>query len=186
VKIATNKRLLISESRDDSNRYTLCRGKPQPTRHTHSTLGPHMTLDHTYLTWSTYSNLLWVINSVGWILLLLRKSAPDTTSQSGWVPHGTRLSFSSNTAIETVGLSQTSVDDRILGLLGPYHQHAINTFNTCSWGPTHRSLTDTGRDYNLGGVDLPHHTLWPSQSTVLHFPPKGPAQSQVIHPIIIN
>jgi hypothetical protein len=40
--------------------------------------------------------------------------------------------------------NQASTDDRLLGLLGPYHQHAIDTFNNCSWGATHRSLTDTG------------------------------------------
>jgi hypothetical protein len=31
----------------------------------------------------------------------------------------------------------------LLGLLDPYHQHVISTFNTYSWGLTHRSLTDT-------------------------------------------
>jgi hypothetical protein len=33
-------------------------------------------------------------------------------------------------------------------LTRPIYQHAIGTFNTCSWGPTHRSLTDTGGGYN--------------------------------------
>jgi hypothetical protein len=54
-------------------------------------------------------------------------------------------------------------------LLGPYHQYAIGTFNTCSWGPTHRSLTDTGGGYNLGGAGLPHTTFWPSQPAVCIF-----------------
>jgi hypothetical protein len=66
-----------------------------------------------------------------------------------------------------------------ISLLGPYHQHVISTFNTCSWGLTHRSLTDIGGGYNLGGVGLPHHTPRPSQPTFLCFPPKGPARSQV-------
>jgi hypothetical protein len=66
-----------------------------------------------------------------------------------------------------------------IGLLGPYHQHVISMFNTCLQGATHRPLTDTGGEYNLGGARLPHHTPWPSQQTVLHFPPKGPARSQV-------
>jgi hypothetical protein len=55
-------------------------------------------------------------------------------------------------------------------------------FNTCLTGPTQRSLTDTNGGYNLGGGNFPHHTPWPSQPTVLHFSPKGPVQSQVIHP----
>jgi hypothetical protein len=163
--------------------YTL-QGRAWPTCRTYSTLGPCMALDHTYLTWSTYSNLSRVVNNVGWILLLLIKSAPDSNSRPGWVAHETHLSFSPNTAIEVVGLSQASVDGKLLGSLGPYHQHAISTFNICSRGPSHRSLTDTGGGYNLGGASLPHHNSWPSQPTVLYFPPKGPAQFQVIHPII--
>jgi hypothetical protein len=34
----------------------------------------------------------------------------------------------------------------------------IGTFNTCSWGLTHQSLTDTGRGYNIEGTSFPHTT----------------------------
>jgi hypothetical protein len=102
------------------------------------------------------------------------------------VTHGTCLSFSPNTTIETVHLSQTPIDNRLLGLLGIYHQHAIRTFNTCSQGSTHRSLTDTGGSYNLRGAGLPHHTPRPSQPTVLRFPPMDPARSQIIQSNISN
>jgi hypothetical protein len=95
------------------------------------------------------------------------------------VAHGTRLSFSLNTAIEAVCLSQASVDGRLLGLLGLYHQYAISTFNTRSRGPTHRSLTDIGRGYNIGGASLPHHTPRPFQPIIICFPPKGPVRSQI-------
>jgi hypothetical protein len=81
--------------------------------------------------------------------LLPRKSALDSTSQPGWVVHGTHLSFSLNTAIEAVRLSQTSVDNRLLGLPGPYHQHAIDTFNTCSRVPIPQSLTDIDGGYHI-------------------------------------
>jgi hypothetical protein len=118
--------------------------------------------------------------------LLLRKSAPDSTSQPDWVAHWTHLSFSPNITIEAVHLSQASIDDRLLGLLVPYHQHVISTFDTYSRGPTHRSLIDTGRGNNLGGADLLHHTPQPSQPTVLYFLPKGPARSQVNRPTITN
>jgi hypothetical protein len=37
---------------------------------------------------------------------------------------------------------------RLHRLAGPIYQHVIGTFNTCSWGPTHWSLTDTGEGYN--------------------------------------
>jgi hypothetical protein len=46
-------------------------------------------------------------------------------------------------------------------------------------GPTHRSLTDTGGGYSLEGVGFSHTTPRPSQSTVLPFPPTGPARSPV-------
>jgi hypothetical protein len=96
------------------------------------------------------------------------------------VARGTHLTFSPNTTIEAVRtiealcLSQAPTDDRQLGLLGSYHQHAIGTFNTCSWESIHRSLTDTGRGYNLEGISLPHHTSRPSQSTISTFYLRAP------------
>jgi hypothetical protein len=165
--------------------YTI-QGKTWPTYHTLSTLGPRMALNHTCFMWSVYSKPF-TSHQQGWTdALLTRKSAPDSTSQPGWVAHGTRLSFSPNTTIEAVRLSQAPIDGRLLGLLGPYHQHAIRIFNTCSWGLTHRSLTDIGGGYNLKGASLPYHTPRPSQPMVLHFPPKGSTWSQVIHPTITN
>jgi hypothetical protein len=113
-------------------------------------------------------------------LLLPRQSAPDLTSQPDWVAHETHLSFSPkhnhwSNALKPSICWQTGY----MGSLGPYHQHVISTFNTYSWGPTHRSLTDTGGGYNLGSASLPHHTPQPSQWMVLRFPPKGPTRSQV-------
>jgi hypothetical protein len=54
------------------------------------------------------------------------------------------------------------------------HQHAIDTFNTCSWGPTERSLTDTSGGYNLGGAGLPrtHSPTFPTSCP--HFPLMAP------------
>jgi hypothetical protein len=45
----------IRESRRFESMYTL-QEKIRPTRYTLSMLGPHMVQDHTYLTWSTYTN----------------------------------------------------------------------------------------------------------------------------------
>jgi hypothetical protein len=183
VLTATNKR--YSYSRVATNGIEVHPvGEIWSIRHTHFTLGPCMALDHTYLIWSAYNNLSWVISSVGRILLLLRKSALDFTSQPGRVAYGTHLSFSPNTTIEAVGLSQASVDGRLLVLLSPYHQYAINTFNTCSRGPIYWSLIDTGRNYNFEGADLPHHTRIPSQPTVLRFPPKSSIRSYVNKPTL--
>jgi hypothetical protein len=54
----------IRESRRFESMYTL-QGEIRPTRHTLSTLSSDMVQDHTYLTWSTYTNPSWVIDSVG-------------------------------------------------------------------------------------------------------------------------
>jgi hypothetical protein len=92
----------------------------------------------------------------------------------GFIP-----SFSPEPAIETVGVKPPSVDVRLLGLLSPYHEHVIGTFNTCSWGSTNRSLTNTGGGYNLEGASFSHPTPSPSQPMVLLFPPKGTTWSLV-------
>jgi hypothetical protein len=59
-------------------------------------------------------------------------------------------------------------------LTGPIYQHVISTFNTCSQGPTHRSLIDTSGGYNLGGADFLYHTLRPSQPVVSAFHLRAP------------
>jgi hypothetical protein len=88
--------------------------------------------------------------------------------------------FSPTIANEAVGKRQASVDNQLLGLPGPYHRHAIGTFNTCSRGPTHRSLTDTGGAYSLKGAGLPHTTPWPFQPTVSNFHLRAPPSLQFI------
>jgi hypothetical protein len=134
--------------------YTL-QGKTWPTRHVcfphHSTYAQRTLPVGGSRTWQPFT-----LTQQSWTdSVLPRKSALDSTSQPGWVIYGTCLCFSPNTTIKAVHLSQTFVDNRLLGLLGPYHRHAIDTCNTCSRGPTHRSLTDTGGGYNLVGAGLP-------------------------------
>jgi hypothetical protein len=94
--------------------------------------------------------------------------------------HESELSFSLTTANKTVGKRQAFIDNQLVGLLGPYHWHAIYTFNTCSWGPTHRSLTDTGGDYSLEGTGFPHTTPQPSQLTVSPLHLRAPLGLQFI------
>jgi hypothetical protein len=67
------------------------------------------------------------------------------------------------------GQSQASIDGRLLGLLDPYHQYTIGTFNTCSREPTHWSLTDTSGGYNFGGAGFPRTTPRPSRPAVSPF-----------------
>jgi hypothetical protein len=118
--------------------------------------------------------------------LLPRKSAPDSTSQPGWVVCGFRLSFSPNTSIEAVRLSQTPVDSRLLGLPGPYHQHAIGTFNNCSWVPNPQSLTNTGGGYHIENLRIVTTLSPPFPSEGSTDPPNGPARSQIIQTIFYH
>jgi hypothetical protein len=118
----------------------------------------------------------------GWMdALLKRKSASDSTSQPGWVIRGTHLSFSLNTAIESVRLSQAPVGCTVLGLPGLYHRHVMGTFNTCSQVPTPRSLTDACGGYHIENLGIATTLSPPFPSEGSTDPPNGPARSQIIH-----
>ncbi len=106
---------------------------------------------------------------------LNRSTAPEmkgsrhNPQHAGHLIRGSVPSFSPTNSQRAVGKSQAPVNNRLLGLPGPYHRHAIGTFNTCSCGPTEQFLIDTGGGYNLGGVGFPHTTPRPSQSAVSTF-----------------
>jgi hypothetical protein len=160
--------------------YTL-QGKTRPTQHVHfprqSTYARRTLPAGGLHTWQPFTS-----RQQSWTdALLPRKSAPDSTSQLGWVVHGTHLSFSPNTAIEAVRLSQAPVGDRLLSLPDPYHWHAIGTFNTCSRVPTSQSLTDTGRGYHIENLRIDTTLSPPFPSECSTDPPNGPARSQIIH-----
>jgi hypothetical protein len=81
-----------------------------------------------------------------------------------------RTQLISHNRQRAVGKSQALVDNRLVGLPGLYHRHAIGMFNTCSRGLTERSLIDTGGDYNLGGAGLPHTHFPIFPTSCPHFP----------------
>jgi hypothetical protein len=149
--------------------YTL-QGKTQPTRHTLSTLDPHMALDYMYLTWSTYSNLSWVTDRFGRVPLLTRnRDSWLHCKHVGWPIYGSPPNFSPPHNQWSSRLKPSFYWWQTTRLTGPIYQHAIDMFNTYLRGPTHRSLTDTGGGYNLGGGSFPHTTPRPSQSTISIF-----------------
>jgi hypothetical protein len=179
----TKKRLLISESRGDSNRCTPYRGNPDQ-RATH--------FPHLVHVWSTT-----IRNSCGphiatFQIVVNRFEQIHYTREEGLSTQSTagrssdpraRTQLLSHNIQRAVGKSQAPVDNRLLGLPGPYHRHAIGTFNTCSRGPTERSLIDSGGGYNLGGAGLPyiHSPTFPISCP--HFPlvaPPGLHFSQVL------
>jgi hypothetical protein len=159
---ATNKRLLISESRGDLNQYTPYRGKPdQHATHflrlvciwstiIHISRGPHIATFRT------------VVNRFEQIHCTRAEGLPTQSTAHRLTDPRIHTQLLSHNSPWSSGENQASVDIRLLGLPDPYHRYTIGTFNTCSRGATHRSLTDTGGGYNLGGVDLPHTTLQPS------------------------
>jgi hypothetical protein len=177
VKAATNERLLIFESHGDSNRCTPFRGIPDQhiTRFPCSARVWPSTIRILHgLRIATLRELSTELDRV----TAPEKRALDTIHSTPAVrsagPYPFSLSFLSWANQWSSGESQTSVNSKLLVLLGPYHRHAIGTFNTCSWGQTYRSLTDTGGGYNLEGADLPHTTHQPSQLAVSTFHLRAP------------
>jgi hypothetical protein len=154
--------------------YTL-QGKTRPIQHVHfrcqSTYARRTLPAGSPRTWKPF-----VSHQQGWTdALLLRKSAPDSTSKPSSVVRETHLSFSPNTANGAVRLSQAPVDGKLLGLSGLYHRHMIGTFNTCSRVPTPRSLTDTGGGYHIENLTIATTLSLPFPSEGFIDPPNGPA-----------
>jgi hypothetical protein len=178
--------MLIRELRRFESMYTL-QPKTRPTRHTLSTLRPCMALDYSYLTWSTYSNLSQVVDRFGWIPLLLRnKDSWLQPQHTGWPICGSPPSFSPPHSQWSSRLKPSFYRWQATRLTGPIYQYAIGTFNTYSWGISHRSLTDTGGGYNVGGTGFSHITPWPFQPAASTFRLRAPAWSLVINPTITN
>jgi hypothetical protein len=175
---ATNKRLLISESHGNSNRCTPCRGKPDQhatcfpcsvhvwSKTIHISHGPHIATLRETPTDLYRSHCSW------------EKGLPTQSTARRLTDPRVCTQFISWANQWSRGWSQAPVGDPLLGLPDPYHRHAIGTFNICSRGLTHRSLTDTGEGYNLGGAKLSHTTPRPSQPVVPTFHLRAPSGLQ--------
>jgi hypothetical protein len=81
-----------------------------------------------------------------------KKVSRHNPQHAGRSIRGSVPSFSLKPTNEAVSLNQASVNDELLDLLGPYHRHAIDTFNTCSRVPTPSVLNRHRRG-------LPHRNL---------------------------
>jgi hypothetical protein len=127
---ATNKRLLISESRGDSNRCTPWKRKPDQhvTRFPSSVRVWSMTIrisrdphrrEEGLPTQSTAPE---------------KKGSRHNPQYTGRPIRRVVSNFFPTTVNGAVEKNQASVDNRLIVLLGSYHRHAIGTFNTCSRG----------------------------------------------------
>jgi hypothetical protein len=156
----TNKRLLISESRGDSNRCTPCRGKPDQHATYASHASPRTPGVRLLRAVPVRGNLSWVIDKV---------EQAHCSREEGL------LASLLSQPMKQWGQSQASINGQLLDLLSSYHQYTIGTFNTCSRGPTHRSLTDTDGCYNLEGAGFSRITPRPSQPAVSTFHLRAPS-----------
>jgi hypothetical protein len=184
---ATNKRILISESRRDSNWCTPYKGKPDQ----HDTYASHAnprTVGVRFLrAVPVRGNLSQDADSIGQSHCSREKGLPTQSTARRLTDPRDRTQFLSRANQWSSGESQTSINSRLLGLSDSYHRHAIGTFNNCSWGATHRFLTDTGMGYNLGGAGFPRTTPQLSQLAVSPFHLRAPPglhfnQIQLIKP----
>jgi hypothetical protein len=169
--MTTNKQLLIYEIHGDSNQCTPYRGN---LIHTTCMLPVPVHVCDLYASCrqSPYVAIFCVvINSIGQRHCSWEKGSSDNISSTlADRSKGPHVVFLPHSAIEAVEKAKYLLMTNYIGLLGTYLQHVISTFNTCSWGPTHQSLSDMDGGYNLGGAGFPHHSPCPSQPTVLHFP----------------
>jgi hypothetical protein len=111
--------------------------------------------------------------------LLPKKSAPDTIPNTpadrSVGPYPVPLPSQPMKS----GESQTLINSRLLGLPGPYHRQAINTFNTCLWGPTGQSLIDTGGGLQPWRCWLTTYPLPDLPNQLSPLSPSGPARSPI-------
>jgi hypothetical protein len=165
--------ILISESHDDSNWCTPCRGKPdehatrfrRPVRVWPSTIcishGPRITTFH--VTVNRFEQIHWPQEG-----LLTQSTARQLTDP--WV----RTQLLSHNNQWSIWQKSSFCWRSATTLAGPIYQHAIGTFNTCSRGPTHQYLTDIDGGYNLGNASFPHHTPRSFQPAVSTFHLRAP------------
>jgi hypothetical protein len=149
---ATNKRLLISESRSNSNRCTPCREKPDQHNTYASHASPRFCGQSPYV--ATFHETP-IDLDCSWEKGLLTQSTahrltdPQVDTQL--------LSRASQWSRGHKPSSCRRPTTRFAGPISPVCDRYVQYLLT---GVNHRSLTDIGRGYNLGGASLPHtHSL---------------------------
>jgi hypothetical protein len=184
VLTVANKQLFISESHDDSNRCTPYRGNlihtthtlpaPVHVRHSYASYGqsPYVATFHESST-ALDSHCSWEKGTPAYIL-----STPVDRSIGLYL---VSLPFTTIEAVEKVKHPLTNKLPRFTRPISTTCDQCIQYLFT---GVNPSVLNRHKRGYNLGGIVFPHHTLRPSQPTILRFPHKGPARSQINHPTL--
>jgi hypothetical protein len=155
-------------------------GKTRPTRHTLSMLSPCMPLDHTYLTWSTYNNLLWVIDRFERIPLLpSKRNTRQHPYHGGWLIYGSPSSFSPPLSQWSSRLNPRLCWWQAARLTGPIYQQTIGTFNMLV-GANPSVINRHMQGLQPWRCQLCTYHSPTFSSSGLHFTSKGPARSRVI------
>jgi hypothetical protein len=177
---ATNKRLLISESRSDSNWCTPCRGKPDQ----HTTCFPHSVCVWSKIIRISHSQRIATPRrsptALDRVTAPEKKGSQHNPQHAGWSICEFVPSFSPEPTNGVVEKAKHLSTAGYRVCWSHKQQHTIGTFNTCSWGPTHRSLTNLGGGYRIEGADFPHTTPRPSQPVVFTFHIRAPPGLQFI------
>jgi hypothetical protein len=150
--IVANKRLLISESRGDSNRCTPCRGKSDQhaTHFLHSvhvwsmtiriSRGPHIATFHTVINWFEQIHC----TREEWLLTQSTACRPsDLRVCTQLLSHNSQWSS---------GEKSSFCWQLTTSLIGPISSACNRYVQYLLAGANHRSLTDTSGGYNFGGA----------------------------------
>jgi hypothetical protein len=176
---ATNKKLLISESRGDLNRCTPCRGKPDQ----HATYASHArpcTSGVRFLrAVPVRGNLSWVINRVVQAHCSWEKGSQNNPQCADWPICESVPSFSSEPTNEAVGAKPSIYWQPATRLTGPispacdrYVQYLLAGANPSVLN-RHRRRLQPWRCW----LSTYHSLTFPT--SYLPFPPKGPTRSPV-------
>jgi hypothetical protein len=171
---ATNKRLLISESRGDLNRCTPCKGKSDQ-HDTYASRTSPCTFSVRFLRAALVrGNFSWVINRVGqshcsWEKGLSRQSTSRRLTDP-WV----HTQFLSRANQWSNGESQNIYQQQATRLIGPI-SHACDRYVQYLLAGTNPSVLNRHRrGYNLGGAGLSHIHSPTFPTSCLHFPLRAP------------
>jgi hypothetical protein len=107
-----------------------------------------------------------------------KKGSQHNPQHNGWPIHGFVPSFSLEIANDAVGKSQASVDNQLLGLLGPYtSMWLLHSILARGINPSVLNRHRWGLQPWMCQLSTSHSATFPTDD--LYFPPKGPAWSQV-------
>jgi hypothetical protein len=171
---ATNKRLLISKSRGDSNQCTPCRGKPDQ----HTTYASHAsprTLGVCFL-WAVpiRGNLSRVIDRVEQSHCSWEEGLPTQSTARCWPIHGSVPSFSPEPANEAVGAKPSIYRWPATRLIGPITPVCDRYVQYLLVGANRTVLNRHRWGYNLRDAGFPRTTPQPFRPAVSPFHLRAP------------